>query len=343
MTLRVGMIGLGAIHRAHILGYERARGEASLVAVCDSDGAKASAVAANLGAKSYTNYLELFDSGEIDAVDILLPHHLHVDAVTAAIGAGLHVLVEKPAAPTAKAISELEALARARNVVLAVAENTRFVEAYGAVHRILEAGTLGTVEVVRTMVCGNATVRLRTVTDWKGRRDGTLGGVIYDSGAHSFYLLEWLFGGVTELRAIGAKRVAESEVEDFAVVVGKLGGGGEFLTEYTFTAEIPWSERLEVYGSSGSVIVDQLADPVVKIFGSGKDWTGHSDPTVPFAPDKWKMNSIAEEVLDFVRAVNGHRPHAVSLEHIKVTMSVVEAAYKSMESGSSLVNIPRES
>ena len=341
MTLRVGLIGLGAIHKAHLVGYERAGGDATIAAVCDSDADKALAVAASLGAKPYTNYLELFTSGEVDAVDIVLPHHLHVDAVRAALAAGLHVIVEKPMAPTAKDVSELVALAKAQHVVLAVAENTRFVDAYGAVQLLLDAGTLGSVEVVRTLVCGNATERLRTVADWKGRRDGTLGGVIFDSGAHSFYLLEWLFGGVSELRAIGSKRVADSEVEDFAVVTGKLRGGGEFLTEYTFTAQIPWSERLEVYGTRGSVIVDQLADPVVKVFVSGEDWTGTADSTVPFGPNTWKLNSIAAEVVDFVQAVKGQRPHLVALDDIKVTMSIIEAAYRSLDTGSTLVSISR--
>ena len=341
MTLRIGMIGLGAIHKAHLLGYERAHGQASLVAVCDSDEAKVRAEAATLGAKPYTNYRELFESGEVDAVDIVLPHHLHVDAVRAALEAGLHVLVEKPMAPTASEVEELRGIAERKNLVLAVAENTRFVEAYAAVQRLLDSGALGSIEVVRTLVCGNATDRLRTVADWKGRRDGTLGGVIYDSGAHSFYLLEWLFGGVAELRSVGSKRVADSEVEDFAVVVGKLRGGGEFLTEYTFTAEIPWSERLEVYGTKGSVIVDQHANPVVKVFDSGTDWTGHPDLNVPYGPNEWKANSIAAEVVDFVGAVNGGRPHAVSLDDIQVTMAIIEAAYTSLDSDSSRIHIAR--
>ena len=90
MTLRIGMIGLGAIHKAHLLGYERAHGQASLVAVCDSDEAKVRAEAATLGAKPYTNYRELFESGEVDAVDIVLPHHLHVDALPEARRAEEH-------------------------------------------------------------------------------------------------------------------------------------------------------------------------------------------------------------------------------------------------------------
>jgi predicted dehydrogenase len=53
------------------------------------------------------------------------------------------------------------------------------------------------------------------------------------------------------------------------------------------------------------------------------------------------MNSIAEEVMDFVEAVKEHRPPLVSLDDIKITMSIIEAAYRSMDSGSSLVTIAR--
>jgi predicted dehydrogenase len=340
VTLRVGMVGLGSIHPAHLAGYQRIPAEVSLVAVCDADPDKAATVAATIAAEPFTDYNELFASGRVDAVDILLPHYLHVSAATAAIEAGLHVLLEKPAAPTAREVADLERSASEQGVILAVAENTRFVQAYNVVAEILGAGTIGNVEVVRTLVCGNATDRLRTVSDWKGRKDGTLGGVIYDSGAHSFYLLEWLFGGATELRSIASMRIAESEVEDFAVVVGKVANGADFLTEYTFTAEIPWSERLEVFGSHGSVIVDQLADPVVKLFKSKGDWTGSPAGEVPFQPADWKRNSIAEEVIDFVRAINHRRPHAVSLDHVQATMLAIEAAYASLAADSARIVIP---
>lgn len=346
MSVRMGLIGLGQICSAHLEGYARAGRKASIVAVCDSDATRAESVARDLGAQPYTDYGDLLGSGEVDAVDIMLPHHLHEEVVASAIGAGSHVLVEKPAAPTAEAVGQLEKAAIEAGVTLAVAENTRFVKAYAKVADLVQSGGLGQIEVVRTMICGNETTRLRIQDNWKGRKWGTLGGVIFDAGAHSFYLLEWLFGGAESLRAVATTRVQESEVEDFAVVIGRLRSKAEFITEYTFTAEIPWSERLEVYGSKGSVIVDQLADPVVKVFYGPADgeqgpwqpaWDGEGLDGVPYQPSQWKKLSIVEEVQDFVDAVSNGRSPAVRLAHVRAAMQTIEAAYQSAATDSAQV------
>lgn len=355
MSVRVGLLGLGQIYPAHLAGYREARGDVTIVAVCDADAERAAAVGLELGAKSYSDYRELFGSGGIDAVDIMLPHHLHEEAVAAAIEAGLHVLVEKPAAPTERAVAALEQAARQHGVMLAVAENTRFSKAYLVVADLLQSGKIGTVELVRTLICGNETHRLQTVSNWKGRKSGTLGGAIFDAGAHSFYLLNWLFGGVETLLASASIRTPESEVEDFGIVLGTLYSGADFVTEYTFTAEIPWNERLEVYGSKGSVIVDQLADPVLKVFygkteGSGQlqgpwqdNWDGQGVDSVPYRPSTWKQESIADEVVDFVRAVAEGRPHGVSLMDVRAAMLAIEAAYDSISAGSTRMSVGRPS
>lgn len=355
MSTRVGLIGLGQIYPAHLAGYRKVPDDATIVAVCDADSVKATAVGLELDAKSYSDYRELIRGGAIDAVDIMLPHHLHEEAVAAAIEAGLHVLVEKPAAPTERAVGVLENAAREGGVMLAVAENTRFSEAYLVVADLLQSGKIGVVQMVRTLICGNETHRLQTISSWKGRKWGTLGGAIFDAGAHSFYLLSWLFGGVETLLASASVRTEESEVEDYAIVLGTLRSGADFVTEYTFTAEIPWNERLEVYGSKGSVIVDQLADPVVKVFYGEtdengerqgpwrQDWDGQRAGNVPYRPSSWKQESIADEVVDFVRAIAEGRPHGVALEDVRAAMLAIEAAYASIAAGSTRVAVGRPS
>jgi len=355
MTLRVGLLGLGEIYPAHLAGYRKLPDDVSIVAVCDANPKKAAEVGLELGARSYTDYRELFSSKTIDAVDIMLPHHLHEAAVAAAIEADLHVLVEKPAAPTERAVAALQEAARNRRVMLAVAENTRFSEAYLVVRDLLQSGKIGKVEMVRTLICGNETHRLQATSNWKGRKSGTLGGAIFDAGAHSFYLLNWLFEGVDTLLASASIRTPDSEVEDFAIVLGTLNNGADFVTEYTFTAEIPWNERLEVYGSQGSVIVDQLADPVVKAFYGKRnengedqgawlnDWDGQGIGDVPYRPLHWKQESISGEVVDFVRAVVDDRPHKVSLVDVRAAMLAIEAAYDSIAAGSTRVAVGRPS
>jgi len=324
--LRVGVIGLGAIHEAHTRGYQQASEACTIAAVCDLDRDLASRRAAELGAAPYTDYLELLRSEAIDIVDVLLPHNLHHQVVRDALEHGKHTLVEKPMAASAAQAQELVDLAAARGLRFTVAENTRFVTGYQRAAELVAAGAIGEPRLARTLICGNEIERLSQTQLWKGRRDGSVGGAILDAGPHSFYLLEWLVAPIASLWASLSKQVEVSEVEDYGIVAGSLRGGARFTCEFTFTAAIPWSERLELYGSKGSIIIDQLCDPPALLF-AGKDAAGTAIDGVPFDPAGWKQVSIAAGVVDFVHAVRDGRSPAVDPRTGPRTMTLVERAY----------------
>lgn len=331
--INVGLIGLGLISRVHQRGYLEIPDRATIAAVCDINHDLAASKAAELGCTAYTNYEALLADSRIDAVDITLPHNLHYAVVKEALVYGKHVLVEKPMAASAAECQELVTLARAAGVTFTVAENTRFVGAYLAAETLLNSGALGTPRLIRTLISGSEVERLRDPNLWKGRRDGTVGGTILDAGPHSFYLLKWLFGEFATVQAFQAKLVSESEVEDHAVVAGTLKNGALFTTEYTFTAEIPWSERCEIYCGKGSLIIDQLCNPPALHYRGGQDFQGEALAGVQYDPRGWKGTSIAEGVKDFVGAIREHRPPAVNPLDGAYTLTVVERAYESVAQG----------
>jgi predicted dehydrogenase len=276
---------------------------------------------------------DLLDDPGVAAVDLTLPHHAHFAAASAALRAGRHVLVEKPLALTSDECRSLIEQAREAVLTLGVAENTRFVAAYLAVEQLLRSGAIGEPRLVRTLISGSEVTRLRDTTLWKGRKAGSGGGAIFDAGPHSFYLLRWLLGELGTVRAFHHRLIAESEVDDHAVVAGRLCSGALYSTEYTFTAEIPWGERLELYGSEGSVIIDQLArQPALHFAGAG-DREGRPLPGVSYNPDGWKVDSIAGGVADFVDAVRDGRAPAVSGEDGLHGVLVAERAYASAAAG----------
>ena len=332
---RVGIIGLGAVARDHIAGFTSL--EVPITAVCDINGSIVEQVAARHGARGFSDYRDLLSSGEVEAVDILLPHHLHEEVAQAALEAGIHVLIEKPAARSSSAVKNLIDVASANGVMFAVAENTRYVEAYNVVRRLVEGGALGEIEVVRTAIFGNDSLNLSNPSDWRGRQSLALGGAMFDGGAHSFYLLEWIFGGVASVSATSRTFTPDSQVEDFAVATGDLRAGGVYTTEYMFSVEAPWSERLEVYGSAGACIVDQLSNPVVTHFRGGLDWTGASVGEAPYDPTGWKSSSIVTAVVDFVEALRDSRPYGVDNEQIRRVAAVIEAAYESGDRGGAAI------
>ena len=330
--LGMGLVGLGGISRAHLAGYERLGSRVSVTAVFDQDSARAAHVASSLGARTHTSLTGLLEDPAVEAVDLMLPHHAHFTAASEALSAGRHVLVEKPLALTSDECRLLIEQAREAGLTLGVAENTRFVAAYLAVEQLLRSGDLGEPRLARTLISGSEVIRLRDRALWKGRRAGSGGGTIFDAGPHSFYLLRWLLGEIATVRAFHHKLVAESEVDDHAVVAGRLASGALYTTEYTFTAEIPWGERLELYCSEGSVIVDQLGQPPAIHFTGPGDREGRALDVKP-NPDGWKLDSIAGGVIDFVSAVSEGRAPLVSAEDGLHGVVVAELAYRSAAAG----------
>lgn len=326
----VGLIGLGSISRAHIRGYQEAERDARIVAVCDSNQSVTAAAAKNLTARAYTRYSDLLSNPEVQVVDITLPHNLHYQVAKDAIKAGKHVIVEKPMTAKAAESLELIQLSEAAGVKFTVAENTPFVAAYREIAQLIAQDVIGLPRLIRTLIYGSEVNRLRDVSSWKGRMSGSCGGVIIDAGAHSFFLLKWLFGEIATLQATSTKLIEESEVEDHAIVTGRMKSGAIFSTEYTFTAEIPWGERLEVYGSTGSLIADQICNPPVVHFKGKNDIAGTSIQTAHFDPVGWKATSIANGVRDFIEALRDRRPPRVDSSDGYYALLVVERAYESI-------------
>jgi UDP-N-acetylglucosamine 3-dehydrogenase len=338
-TIGFGIIGLGGISRAHVQGLVEATDAARIVAVCDTNESLARSVAEQVGAVAYTDYRQLLAHPGVQAVDGPLPHNLHYRIAKEALEAGKHMLLEKPMAPTSKECAELIAIAKSRGLTFGVAENTPFVSSYVAVRKLIESGAIGTPRLIRTLISGSEVERLNDVTNWKGRTAGTVGGAIFDAGPHSFYLLKWLFGDIARVQAIANKVVEVSEVEDNGVVAGQMASGALFTTEYSFTAEIPWGERLEIYGSIGSIIVDQLLDPVAVHYRHNTDMSGVPVPGAESDTLGWKFKSIAAGVGAFARAAAQGKPAPVSAEDGMYVIKVVEAAYKSVDGGGVAVTV----
>ena len=326
--IRVGIIGLGAISFVHEAGYSEAADLCEIVAMCDLRAGEVAGRAAMYNAQVYTRYQDLLDDPAVDLVDVTVPHHLHYAVALAAIEKRKHVLVEKPIAVNSEQGQHLIERAQEVGVKFGVAENTRFVTAYQKAAEILKEGTLGDIWIVRTLIAGSEVYRIKDPDMWHGK--APYGGVVLDSAVHSFYLFKWLFGGVRDVFGIVSRIVPEGETEDNGLILGHLASGAEFQLHTSCTMEIPWTERLEVYGSKGGMIVDQLVDPVVKYYQGSNDIDGTVVEGVPFDPFAWKYNSIVVEVQDFVSAIGEDRKLLVDPLDALYALRAVEAVERSI-------------
>src|SRR3954447_5939404 len=147
----IAVIGCGNISQHHFAGWKRLTEgrQARLVAACDNDLTRAKAAAETYAVPVATDdFEEVVRRPDVQAVDICLPHHLHLPAILAAARAGKHVLCEKPLVLNLDEAVEAVRACREASVVLMTANRDRFEPHARAVKRIIDRGLLGKVNLV---------------------------------------------------------------------------------------------------------------------------------------------------------------------------------------------------
>lgn len=187
--LRLGVIGCGRVaNTLHLPAIAACAGSVELVVLADvSERAARKAQAQFNGKRHYTNMKDVFRDEEVDAVVILLPHHLHEQATIEALESGKHVLVEKPLALSVDEADRMIAAAARSDRNLMVGHNRRFFKAsIEAKKRMSEIG--------RPLHMIITWFRLRDAppSDWWSSIDKTGGLLIPLNGSHAVDMMMWL-------------------------------------------------------------------------------------------------------------------------------------------------------
>ena len=333
--IRVGVIGLGLVSSPHLDGYEEAEG-CELAVVCDLSPEKTQAVSEQRGVPGTTDPESVIADPEIDAVALLLPHQLHHRYALMALEAGKHVCVEKPITVTAAEADELIAAAREAGLTLAVAENTRYVRAYIEAEKLVRDGTLGEIRAIRGFIPDQILDEWADLEDttqaWKREPGGC--GAIMDCAPHMLDLIAWFFGDVDRLEAFGQGWVPEVDLDNHGVIMGRMADGGPFFSlEFMSVTEYPRGERVEIYGSEGTLVIDQTLDPPMVLHRGAGDRHGSAIESISYDIDGWKPESIRATALDFIDAVRTGRSPGVTAEESRYVVSLVERAYASIAAG----------
>jgi predicted dehydrogenase len=255
--VRVGVIGCGVIGQAHRRAFTTLGVGAQLVALADCHAPSLHAAAAgHPGVATFTDALDLIHSGLVDAVSIATPHDSHPTLAIAALRRGLHVLVEKPVAVTAKsAQAMLDAAAERPDLRLAACFQMRCRPEWRAVKQLIDAGELG--QLVRLSWTITTWFRTQAYYDsagWRASWRGEGGGLLINQCPHNLDLLQWLVGMPTRVTAdVGLGRFHDIEVEDHVSALLRFANGatGTFVAS---TGEAPGVNRLEIVGDRATLI-----------------------------------------------------------------------------------------
>lgn len=189
--LKIAVIGCGNISIMHLEAIV-ALEESELVAVCDVKSDRAEQTAQKYSVKAYTNYKQMFECEELDAVHLCLPHYLHIPVAIDAFEAGIHVLSEKPMSikyeDAVRAVEAAEHYGLKYGVIFQCRYNTPSM----LVKRRVCDGSLGAVKCGRTTLTWYRPNYYYDDSDWKGTWDKEGGGVVIDQAIHSIDLANWI-------------------------------------------------------------------------------------------------------------------------------------------------------
>ena len=325
MVIRTAVIGAGNIGKTHGRVY-KGNPLAELVAICDMDRARADAAAQELGIKAYYDVKELLDGEQLDMVSVATAgvengSHHHAPAMQV-IGAGKHVLVEKPISNNLAEAKEMVAAARARGVCMAVDLNHRFTPATQLAKQKITSGELGEVLFVNMNL-------------WIGnRRDDPPYYHLRALHSHSVDVMRHMGGDVAKVQAFFHRGPGRQSWSNASINMQFTSGAlGHLTGSYDMHGPDRHSiERTEVGGSKGRVVID---NSTVDFY-----WYPHNSKESMHVHNAGGMISFSETFGTRLgrwleQLSEGTKPEAIegSGEEGLRALAVQEAAIRSHESG----------
>jgi len=204
--LRVGIVGAGTIAELHAKGYEQ-DSRAEIVAVCDRDEDLAIRRSLDWGARNYyTNFDEMLQNPNIDAIEIITPNHLHARQAIAALRAGKHVSVERPIATTIEDADAVIHTAHQAGKVLQVFEPCLFYKPLLDARNLIDANEIGKPTSLRIgatigrSVNGTWNFESNDSEAWRFNPDLAGGSpMLYDIGYQSICIALFLIGSIEKI------------------------------------------------------------------------------------------------------------------------------------------------
>ena len=325
--INLAIVGCGAIADWHLDAIDRAGAPFTVTAAVDPNPENAQRIAARTGAAPYDALAPALTAGAFDAALLALPHHLHEPGTIEALAGGVHVLLEKPMAPTIDACDRILAAAAVSDRVFMVAENAQYWPEALVVRDFVADGAIGEVVTARAATFFPA---LGAFYDgdkpWRFDRAAAGGGVVIDTGSHWLRPLRMWLGEADEtVAALGRPHPAmEGESLCRALVRFDSGVVAAFDAMLT-TGAIANQPLFTVTGTKGELTVE--GSGWVKLW-DGSDWKGKK-----VGEQGGYLRSYEGEWLDFASAIQRGTAPAATAAYALGELRLALAMYTSAESG----------
>jgi myo-inositol 2-dehydrogenase/D-chiro-inositol 1-dehydrogenase len=340
-SVRFGLIGYGAWGSHHARAIAGTAG-AELVAVsARSEQTRATAQADHPGTRVYADHRDLLAKEQLDAVDVVLPSHLHHEVARAVLESGRHLLLEKPMALDLAHCDELIELSRSRGLVLALGHELRLSSLWSQMAEMVKSGAVGKplyllVELWRRpyrLGADGWRYDLCRVGNW-----------ILEEPIHFFDLARWYLADAGEPVSVYARansrQPGRPELQDnFSAVLNFPGGEYAVITQTLSAFEHHQTAKLT--GTTGALwaswsgAMDRDFHPTFSL----RYHDGNTVQDVPIEKITGEVYELQDEIAMMVRAVREGTPVAATGTDGRRAVALCLAAQRSVDTGA-VVSIP---
>jgi len=331
--LKFGVIGAGSFtSRRHIPTIIESP-DAELVALCRRNEEMLHKMADHFDCpNAFTDYKQMLDQVEMDAVLVTTPHALHYEHARASLEKGLHLMIEKPMAIKADEARELADMAKAKGLVIVVALNPPFWSHTTYLREAIRSGVLGEIEGVHINWIGNAehVFGLTPMPDSMPgvvpptlfRADPRLGGGghFVDSGSHLVSELLWTTG--LQAREVCAL-MDDSEFDMRTSISLTMENGALCTISNTGNSKISRRIHNTYFGSKATLFVEGMPFKI----------TIHKPDEEPVVTPADDMPSTPQPVDNLINAILGRAEPLCSASDGVQVVEVIESAYTSARTG----------
>jgi len=331
--LNIGVISLG-IGKSHADGIVRSS-KARLAALCDIDEEKLKTRAAEYGVtKISTDYHDMLNDPEIDAVCVTSPDHFHLQMVVDALRAGKHVLCEKPLALHVDECKEMIRVSQETGKLLMVGQVCRVAPGFAKAKSFIEEGLLGDVYFIESEYAHD-------YVDIKGwRKDpANMRHPVTGGGCHAVDLVRWLANKepVEAFSYSTHEALTDWPCDDCTIALLKFDEKLMGKVLVSTGCKRNYTMRTVIYGTKGTIIVDNTS-PTMSLFleeiaGEKKMYGTKCINIEQKIPVKIANHNVAAEIDEFVECILTNTQPRISAEEGARAVAACEAIIKSSATG----------
>ena len=343
-TVRLAIVGCGAISQVTGPGYV-SHPNCEVYALCDPVRERAALRSQQWGIEPrvYTDYEDVLNDPNIDAVELLTPTYMHADQIIAGLEAGKHVSCQKPISINLAEADEISKAVGKARTKFRISENFLFYPPLVKAKELLDSGAIGEPSSIRmrTVLGRDSQQRDYRVEadalEWRRDPQRNPGGLIYDGGWHKFATAVWLGGDVEMVSALITK------TEDFmrespSAVIWKYKDRdciGIYEDVYAGEMEIrgkyyPVDDFFEIQGSKGAVLVTRCTGEMLDL--PPVMWLKGSETVGIHVPTDW-IEGFNGAANNFIQGIVGDKQPDMDLQFSTKVLRVILAAYQASETG----------